>query len=106
LRRSVRGFNVISAYASLVWLAEHLKVKYWEDLEGLCQDIQREKIFQGDDLNGHVGRVSRGFKGLHNGMTLGSLMLKVILFSISRRLLIVLKLIRASRKRGVSYHIQ
>ena len=27
-------FNVISAYAPQVGLAEHFKVKFWEDLEG------------------------------------------------------------------------
>jgi len=39
-------FNVISAYAPQVGLEEHLKVKFWEELEGLIQDIPfGEKIF-------------------------------------------------------------
>jgi len=39
-------FNVISAYATQVGLEEHLKVKFWEELEGLIQDIPLgEKIF-------------------------------------------------------------
>lgn len=32
-------FNVISAYAPQIGLEEHLKVKFWEDLEGLLQDV-------------------------------------------------------------------
>jgi len=59
-------FNVISAYAPHVGLEEHLKDKFWEELEGLIQDIPlREKIFLGGDLNGHVGSASRGFEGVH-----------------------------------------
>ncbi|KAL5127658.1 putative ADP-ribosylation factor GTPase-activating protein AGD14 [Glycine soja] len=55
-------FNVISGYAPQVGLAEHFKVKFWEDLEGVLQDIpQGEKVFLGGDLNGHVGSVARGF---------------------------------------------
>ena len=66
-------FNVISAYAPQVGLEAHLKVKFWEELEGLIQDIPLgEKIFLGGDLNGHVGSVSRGLEGLHGGMVLGS----------------------------------
>ena len=65
-------FNVISAYAPQVGLEEHLKVKFWEELEGLIQDIPLgEKIFLGGDLNGHVGRVLRGFEGVHGGMVSG-----------------------------------
>jgi len=68
------AFNVISAYAPQVGLEEHLKVKFWEELEGLIQDIPLgEKIFLGGDLNGHVGRVSRGFEGLHGGYGLGEI---------------------------------
>jgi len=68
-------FNVISAYAPpQVGLEEHLKVKFWEELEGLIQDIPLgEKIFLGGDLNGHVGSVSRGFEGVHGGYGLGEL---------------------------------
>ena len=32
-------FNVISGYAPQVGLAEHLKVKFWEDSKGVLQDI-------------------------------------------------------------------
>jgi len=58
-------FNVISAYAPQVGLEAHLKVKFWEELEGLIQDIPLgEKIFLGGDLNGHVGSVSRVCMGV------------------------------------------
>lgn len=32
-------FIVVNAYAPQVGLAEHHKVKFWEDLEGLLQNI-------------------------------------------------------------------
>ncbi|KAH1197968.1 Craniofacial development protein 2 [Glycine max] len=65
-------FNVISGYAPQVGLAEHFKVKFWEDLEGVLQDIpQGEKVFLGGDLNGHVGSMARGFEGVHGGFGLG-----------------------------------
>ncbi|KAH1225701.1 Craniofacial development protein 2 [Glycine max] len=67
-------FNVISVYAPQVGLAEHFKVKFWEDLEGVLQDIpQGEKVFLGGDLNGHVGSVDRGFEGVHGGFGLGEM---------------------------------
>ncbi|KAH1137029.1 hypothetical protein GYH30_027138 [Glycine max] len=67
-------FNVISGYAPQVGLAEHFKVKFWEDLEGVLQDIpQGEKVFLGGDLNGHVGSVARGFEGVHGGFGLGEM---------------------------------
>ncbi|KAH1206127.1 Craniofacial development protein 2 [Glycine max] len=67
-------FNVISRYAPQVGLAEHFKVKFWEDLEGVLQDIpQGEKVFLGGDLNGHVGSVARGFEGVHGGFGLGEM---------------------------------
>ncbi|KAH1190117.1 Craniofacial development protein 2 [Glycine max] len=67
-------FNVISGYAPHVGLAEHFKVKFWEDLEGVLQDIpQGEKVFLGGDLNGHVGSVDRGFEGVHGGFGLGEM---------------------------------
>ncbi|KAL5134814.1 Craniofacial development protein 2 [Glycine soja] len=57
-----------------VGLAEHFKVKFWEDLEGVLRDIpQGEKVFLGGDLNGHVGSVDRGFEGVHGGFGLGEM---------------------------------
>lgn len=39
-----------------------------EDLEGLFQDIpQIEKLVIRGDLNGHVGSIERGLKGVHCG---------------------------------------
>ncbi|KAH1214111.1 Craniofacial development protein 2 [Glycine max] len=67
-------FNVISGYAPQVGLAEHFKVKFWEDLKGVLQDIpQGEKVFLGGDLNGHVGSMARGFEGVHGGFGLGEM---------------------------------
>lgn len=38
-------FNVISVYAEQVELEEYYKVKFWENLEDLVQDILLMKIF-------------------------------------------------------------
>ncbi|KAL5123966.1 Craniofacial development protein 2 [Glycine soja] len=63
-----------NGYAPQVGLAEHFKVKFWEDLKGVLQDIpQGEKVFLGGDLNGHVGSVARGFEGVHGGFGLGEM---------------------------------
>lgn len=61
-------FNIISVQAPQVGLVEDLKVKLWKNLEGLFQNIlQGENIFEGRDLNGHVGSVLRGFAIVHMG---------------------------------------
>lgn len=65
-------FNVISTYVLQVTLEVHLKVKFWDDLEGLLQDIpQWEKLFLGRDLNGHVRSVAKDFEGVHERYDLG-----------------------------------
>ena len=67
-------FNVISGYVFQVGLAEYFKVKFWEDLEGVFQDIfQGEKVFLGGDFNGYVGSVVRGFAGVYGGFGLGEM---------------------------------
>jgi hypothetical protein len=64
-------FNVISVYATRVGLEEHMKVKFWEDLEGLIQEIMLGKyIFLKGGLNGHVGSGTSNFEGLQEGITL------------------------------------
>ncbi|KAF1885825.1 hypothetical protein Lal_00042698, partial [Lupinus albus] len=50
-------FNVISGYAPQVGLDDHWKIKFWKELE--------------DDLNGHVGRDTRGFEGVHGEYEIG-----------------------------------
>lgn len=65
-------FNVISAYTPHVGCLQHLKVKFWEDLEALFQDIPKgEKIFLGENLKWYVGSVAKEFKGVHEGKISG-----------------------------------
>lgn len=65
-------FKVISACAPSVELAENFKVKFWEDLEVLFQDIsQEDKLILGGDLDEHLGSVARGFKRVHEGYSIG-----------------------------------
>ena len=50
-----------SAYTPHVGLEKYIKIKFWENLEGLVQGIPlEEKIFLSNDLNGHVKSEYRG----------------------------------------------
>ncbi|KAI4313186.1 hypothetical protein L6164_026184 [Bauhinia variegata] len=66
--------NIINAYAPQVSLEAYLKEKFWEDLEGLVQDIpQEEKILIRGDLDGYVGSETKQFVGAHDGFDFGEL---------------------------------
>ena len=65
--------NVISAYALQVGLDESAKRQFWEDLDGLVRAIpSSEKLFIGEDLNGHVGTTSACFEAVYRGFGYGS----------------------------------
>ena len=65
--------NVISAYAPEVVHDESAKRLFWEDLDRLVRAVpSSEKLFIGDDLNGHVGTSSAGFEAVHGGFGYGS----------------------------------
>ncbi|XP_028774122.1 uncharacterized protein LOC114731166 [Neltuma alba] len=64
--------NVISTYAPKVGAEDHLKEKFWIDMEGLIQSIPTmEKIFVGGDLNGHVGKDTGQYAGAYGGLGFG-----------------------------------
>ncbi|XP_028803128.1 uncharacterized protein LOC114758263 [Neltuma alba] len=64
--------NVISACAPQVGAEDHLKEKFWTDMEGLIQSIlTMEKIFIGGDFNGHVAKDARQYAGAHCGIGFG-----------------------------------
>ncbi|XP_028802548.1 uncharacterized protein LOC114757628 [Neltuma alba] len=66
--------NIISAYAHQVGGEDHLKERFWTDMEGLIQSIPTmEKIFIGGDLNGHVGKDTGQYARAHSGMGFGVL---------------------------------
>jgi hypothetical protein len=53
--------NVISAYAPQVGLSDDVKRRFWEDLEDMVRVApSSEKLFIGDDLNGHVSTIRGG----------------------------------------------
>ncbi|XP_057742595.1 uncharacterized protein LOC130961011 [Arachis stenosperma] len=65
-------FHVISVYAPQGGSNEQHKIRFWEDLESLVQDIpSRDKIFVGRDLNGHAGREVIGYESIHGGHGFG-----------------------------------
>ncbi|XP_075085134.1 uncharacterized protein LOC142168355 [Nicotiana tabacum] len=58
--------NVVNAYAPLVGLDEEVKMRFWEDLNGLVRGIpSTEKVIVEGDFNGHIGRLSEGYDGAH-----------------------------------------
>jgi hypothetical protein len=64
--------NVISAYAPQVGLNDDVKRRFWEDLEDMVRGVSSsEKLFIGEDLNGHVGTVKGGFESVHGGFGYG-----------------------------------
>ncbi|RZC29036.1 Craniofacial development protein 2 [Glycine soja] len=70
----IRSRNGVGIIVDKEWKKDVVDVKFWEDLEGVLQDIpQGEKVFLGGDLNGHVGSVARGFEGVHGGFGLGEM---------------------------------
>jgi hypothetical protein len=65
--------NVISAYAHQIGLNENIKMQFWEELNALVSSVPiSEKLFIGEDLNGHVGSTRVGFDGVHGGFEYGS----------------------------------
>ncbi|QHO53152.1 Putative endonuclease/exonuclease/phosphatase [Arachis hypogaea] len=59
---------MISAYALQVGLDEQYKIRFWDDLESLVQDIpSRDKIFLGGYLNSHVEREVSEYGNIHGG---------------------------------------
>ncbi|KAL4181233.1 hypothetical protein AMTRI_Chr12g236160 [Amborella trichopoda] len=72
--------NVIIAYA-LVGLDDRIKRQFWEDIDEIVQDIPNgERTFLGGDLNGHVGKDSRGYEEVRGGYGFGEEMRWVRLF--------------------------
>ena len=60
--------NIISAYAPQVGRSQEEKDKFWDKVCELMEGIKdSEMIVLGGDLNGHVGRRSDGYEGVHGG---------------------------------------
>jgi hypothetical protein len=67
-------FNVISAYAPQIGLNESIKRQFWEQLDSLVSSVPiSEKLFIGEDFNGHIGFTRVCFDGVHGGFGYGSI---------------------------------
>jgi exonuclease III len=65
-------FNVISAYASQIGLNESVKMQFCKELDALVSSVPiSEKLFIGEDLNGHVCSTRVGFDGVHGSFGYG-----------------------------------
>ncbi|XP_055814251.1 uncharacterized protein LOC129883656 [Solanum dulcamara] len=71
----VRGLtlNIISAYAPQVELDEKIKRHFREDLDEVVVSIPpTEKLFIGEDFNGHIGSISTGYDEVHKVFSFGN----------------------------------
>nr|XP_016503984.1 PREDICTED: craniofacial development protein 2-like [Nicotiana tabacum] len=70
----VRDFtlNIISAYAPQEDLDEEVKRHFWEDLEEMvCGIPHAEKLYIGENFNGHIGASPWGYDDVHGGFGFG-----------------------------------
>ncbi|XP_058189385.1 uncharacterized protein LOC131306971 [Rhododendron vialii] len=66
--------NIISAYAPQVGLDDLTKEQFWKQMDDVVQGIPfGEKLFIGDDFNGHVGMHKQGYEKVHDGFGFGDL---------------------------------
>ncbi|XP_058217647.1 uncharacterized protein LOC131328767 [Rhododendron vialii] len=66
--------NIISAYAPQVGLDDLIKEQFWEQMDDVVQGIPfGEKLFIGNDFNGHVGMHKQGYEKVHGGFGFGDL---------------------------------
>ena len=64
--------NVVAAYASQTGRGQGEKDNFWEAVWKLIEGIKEtERIMLGGDLNGHVGKESYGYEGVHGGQGYG-----------------------------------
>jgi hypothetical protein len=64
---------IISVYTPQIGLSESEKRKFWDDLDGMVREVPtNEKLFIGEDLNGHVGSTNAGYELAHAGFGYGS----------------------------------
>ncbi len=64
--------NVISAYAPQVGRRQVEKDVFWESMWDLMERVKdSEMVVLGGDFNGHVGRDSDGYEGVHGGYGYG-----------------------------------
>ena len=64
--------NVVSAYAPQVGRSQEEKDEFWDALCMLTEGVKKtERIMLGGDLNGHIGKDSDGYGGIHGGYGYG-----------------------------------
>ena len=58
--------DVVAAYAPQTGRSQEEKANFWEAVWKLIEGIKKtERIMLGGDLNGHVGKGSDGYEGIH-----------------------------------------
>ena len=68
-----RIITIVSAYALQQGLADIDKDKFYElIISSISRLSENEVVFLSGDLNGHVGRSSNGYEGVHGGFEYGT----------------------------------
>ena len=64
---------VVSTYAPQQGLEDSVKNKFYDDLLAATSKFNaRELVIIAGDLNGHVGKASDGYEGIHGGRGFGN----------------------------------
>ena len=64
--------NVVSGYAPQTGRSDDEKDAFWDAVYDLVASLKKEEVVVfGGDLNGHVGRISDGYEGVHGGCGVG-----------------------------------
>ena len=64
--------NVVAAYAPQTGRSQEEKDNFWEAVWKLIEGVKEtERIMLGEDLNGHAGKESDGYEGVHSGQGYG-----------------------------------
>ncbi|XP_009782931.1 uncharacterized protein [Nicotiana sylvestris] len=64
--------NVVSAYAPHAGLDEEVKRHFWEGLDEIVHNVPPvERLFIGEDFNGHIGSTVGGYGEVHDGFSFG-----------------------------------
>lgn len=68
-----KSFGIVSAYAPQAGLKRDEKERFYEELDMIVRSMAKcDILVVGGDFNGHVGRASDGFEGVHGGRGVGA----------------------------------
>jgi len=99
--------NVVSVYAPQIGLSDDVKKQFWEELDMVIQDVPwSEKLFIGEDFNGHIGVGADGFEIAHGSFGFGernNVGVSILEFVVAYELLVVNSLFKKKEDHLVTF---